>query len=90
MNYFSVNCEDFDSGDDKMDKIKYYDNSSPRKEKGVCDKIFYIERVDNFECKIVYDRWLTTLILSCFILLLNIGLSIFGFLLFNGSGKTNL
>ena len=61
----------------------------------LCDKLYYVDSysynplihptaTDN-ENKIIYDRWLTSLILSCFIFLFDIGLAIFGFLLFNDS-----
>ena len=39
--------------------------------------------------KDLYDRWTTTLILSIFIVLCNIGLLIFGFLLFKGGENSN-
>ena len=82
-------CKAISDGNLKEEpKRKYYDASS-LEVKGDCDKLYFAESND-FEKKIVYDRWLTTIILSCFIFLLNIGLAIFGFLLFNGSAKTSL
>ena len=39
--------------------------------------------------KDLYDRWTTTLVLSVFIVICNIGLLIFGFLLFKSSGESN-
>ena len=48
-----------------------------------CDYIFYNNYIyQNSSNKYLYDRWLTTLVLSCFIFFLNICLIIFGFLLF--------
>ena len=50
--------------------------------KGKCDKLIFNSPVyytDNSN-KVIYDRWLTTIIFSCFIFLLDIGLAIFGFL----------
>ena len=41
------------------------------------------------ENKDLYDRWTTTLILGIFIVLCNIGLLIFGFLLFKGGADLN-
>ena len=71
-------------------KIKYYDDEGHSK--GDCDKLYFID-MNNLpttnEKKILYDRWLTTLIFSCFIFLLNIGLAIFGFLLFRESGGSS-
>ena len=46
-----------------------------------CEYLFY-EPENTFQNKYLYDRWLTTLILGVFIVICNIGLLIFGFLLF--------
>ena len=53
-----------------------------------CDKIYYISDTTDNQYKVIYDRWLTTIILSCFIMLLDIGLAIFGFLVNSGSKGT--
>ena len=54
-----------------------------------CDKIFHFDpSEDTNEKKIIFDKWLTSLIFSCFICLFDIGLAIFGFLLFKGSYST--
>ena len=48
-----------------------------------CNKIYLIDNsITDNDKKIIFDRWLTSIILSCFIALFNIGLAIFGFLLF--------
>ena len=89
-------CQKLDEGTSTDDlftinsKIKYYDYAG--NPKGDCDKLYYIDMGNlpkTNEKKILYDRWLTTLILSCFIFLLNIGLAIFGFLLFRESGGSS-
>ena len=51
-------------------------------------KTLYIEPEDEISNKYLFDRWVTTIIFSCFIVACDIGLAIFGFLLFksNGSG----
>ena len=70
-------------------KIKYYDDLGNAK--GDCEKLYYITigtPLNNTK-KVLYDRWLTTIIFSCFIFLLNIGLGIFGFLLFRESGGSS-
>ena len=54
-----------------------YDENYPT----TCDYIFYSPFHDS-KNKYLYDRWLTTLILGVFIVICNIGLLIFGFLLF--------
>ena len=53
-----------------------------------CDYLFYApnESVIN---KYIYDRWLTALILSIVIVICNIGLIIFGFLLFKNNEETS-
>ena len=57
---------------------------------GDCKKLYQFSYSDDYERKNLYDRWLTTIILSCFILLFNIGVAIFGFLIFNSSGHAKL
>ena len=67
---------------------KYYDDScyittsvKPSSYINSCNYIFYYHYVNN-ENKYLYNRWLTTLVLSCFIFIFDICLSFFGFLLF--------
>ena len=63
-------------------KYKYYDSSSSNhNEEGECDKLYYYEGSD-FEKQNIYDCWVTTIVLGCFIFVLDIGLAIFGLLLF--------
>lgn len=47
----------------------------------------YASHIDSIENKYVFDRWITTIIFSCFIIVCNIGLAIFGFLLFKSSNS---
>ena len=54
-----------------------------------CEYVFEESPYVSMENKDLYDRWLTTLIISVFIVLSNIGLLIFGFLLFKSSGDSN-
>ena len=54
-----------------------------------CDYLYEVPYT-NFENKDLYDRWLTTLVLGVIIVLCNIGILIFGFLLFkSGGGNSN-
>ena len=62
-----------------------YTNDLTNKE---CDKIYYFESFSNNFYKVIYDRWLTTIILCCFIMIMDIGLALFGFLVNNGSKGT--
>ena len=55
-----------------------------------CDKIYYLHPFSNNLYKVIYDRWLTTIILCCFIMIMDIGLALFGFLVNNGSKGTGL
>ena len=51
-----------------------------------CDA-FYVPIFSTVENKYLYDRWVTTIIFACFIIACDIGLAIFGFLLFNSDGS---
>jgi hypothetical protein len=51
-----------------------------------CDKL-YVSRTDKVENKYLYDRWVTTIVFSCFIIACDIGLAIFGFFLFKSDGS---
>ena len=51
-----------------------------------CDTL-YIEPVDDINNKYLFDKWITSLIFSCFIIVCDIGLAIFGFLLFKSDGS---
>jgi hypothetical protein len=52
---------------------------------GICDT-YYIAPDDNFENKYLFDKWTTSIIFSCLITVCDIGLAIFGFLLFKSDG----
>ena len=47
-----------------------------------CDALYIGNSFSGYENKYIYDRWVTTLIFSCFIIACDIGLAIFSFLLF--------
>ena len=81
-------CKELDQKIFSLPKIEYEDNKGTRM--GDCTKLYYFNNSPDYEKKNKYDRWLTSIILSCFALIFNIGIAIFGFLLFNSSGKTNL
>ena len=46
-----------------------------------CEKL-YLEEEDGIQNKYIYDNWLTSIIFCCLIMACDIGLAIFGFLLF--------
>ena len=56
---------------------------------GTCNKIYYFNRETDNEYKVTYDYWLTSLIFSCLIMALHIGLALFGFLLFSENGSSS-
>ena len=53
-----------------------------------CTKIYSISPESDFDNKYLFDRWITTIIFSCFICACCIGLAIFGFLLFKSDGSS--
>ena len=52
-----------------------------------CKYIYLNDIADGFGNKYLFDRWVTTIIFSCFIIACCIGLAIFGFLLFKSDGS---
>ena len=67
---------------------QYILNSLANNNDGICKYLYLEEKASGFENKYVFDRWVSTIIFSCFIDACCIGLALFGFLLFksNGSG----
>jgi len=65
--------------------------SSLTSQKGSCEYIWsgppvYTSTITH---KYVYDRWLTSIIISVFIVACGLGLAVFGFLLFKNSGSSS-
>ena len=54
-----------------------------RDSSGNCDYLYHT--FDDFGNKKLFDRWVTTIIFACLIIACEIGLAIFGFLVFNSS-----
>ena len=81
-------CKDVDSDkcSDNVQKTYTDDNGETKN----CDKLYYYEDTNDNYYKIIYDRWLTTIILSCIIFILDIGLAVFGFLVNSGSKETGI
>ena len=50
-------------------------------------KYLYSRRVNSVSNKYIFDMWITTIIFSCLIIVCDIGLAIFGFLLFKSDGS---
>ena len=71
------------------EKDSYYDSSENRNnEKGKCDYLYYFDSGADNSKRNIYDRWVTTIVLGCFIFVLDIGLAIFGFLIFKDGGSS--
>lgn len=85
---YNEKCKNLEQKKQTLTKIEYNDDKGTKL--GVCNKLYLFEDPSDYRRKNLYDRWLTSIILSCFVLLFNIGVAVFGFLLFNSSGKTNL
>jgi len=52
-----------------------------------CEYIYLTSKANGFGNKYLFDRWITTIIFSCFTIVCCIGLAIFGFLLFKSDGS---
>ena len=72
-------CKSFDEDSNLNRPRLEYINDQGQKI-GECDKLGLGSTYDNNSNKKVYDHWLTTIIFSCFIFLMDIGLAIFAFL----------
>ena len=75
------NYDGNDFGDDCNSGEGYVEGSTAGIKNNGCDDL-YIRYTDSITNKYIYDRWVTTLIFACFIIACDIGLAIFGFLLF--------
>ena len=71
-------------------KRSYYDSTLNRNnKKGECDYLYYYDSsATTYKKKNIYDRWVTTIVLGCFIFVLDLGLAIFGFLIFKDGGSS--
>jgi hypothetical protein len=73
-------------------KEKYYETyenyNANKNEKGECDYLYYFERGTDNSRRNIYDRWVLTIVFGCFIFVLDIGLAIFGFLIFKDGGSS--
>jgi hypothetical protein len=73
------------------EKFQYHSSLTSKEKEGDCDKILYIDSnsFTNYGNKNKYDKYATILVLGCFIILLDIALALFGFLLFKeGNGSS--
>ena len=76
-----TNCQvGFPSSSEEYFSIHGYNNDN-------CPSLYYNEYASGIENKYVFDRWVTTIIFSCFIIVCCIGLAINGFLLFKSDNS---
>ena len=84
---FWHDCKTYDEGH-PYSNVKLQIRDESRNILGECDKLYLVLNSESNTRKILYDQWLTTIILGVFIFLLDIGLTIFGFLLlFDSNSK---
>jgi hypothetical protein len=76
-------CKKYDEKTVKKLRKQYRDDNGNVLDN--CDKIYFYDSSTTDVRKNLYDSWVTTIVLGCFIFVLDIGLAIFGFLIFNGS-----
>ena len=55
-----------------------------------CEYLYLQSKASGFENKYLYDNWVTNIIFGCFIIACNIGLAIFGFLVFKNSDGSGI
>jgi hypothetical protein len=66
---------------------EYFDEIVATMNHNNCPTLYLNKAAGTFENKYVFDRWVTTIIFTCFIAVCCIGLAIFGFLLFKSDGS---
>ena len=83
-------CKLLDESNNLHDsQIEYYDSSSNRNnKKGVCEYLYHFDANADNSKKNIYDRWVITIVFGCFIFVLDLGLAIFGFLIFKDGGSS--
>ena len=88
---FWEDCKRYDEGQPFLpdsavkQKAEIYDDSEQKL--GECDKLYFISNKKSRAKKVLYNQWLTTIILGIFISIFDIGLTIFAFLLLMDSNK---
>ena len=81
-----INGVCYDNGNTNIEACSYAETISvPTAAAGNCDKL-YAEEITSITNKDIFDRFLASLILSLIVCLANIGLALFGFLLFRTPG----
>ena len=55
-----------------------------------CEYVYFTSKANGFGNKYLYDNWVTNIIFGCLIIACNIGLAIFGFLVFKNSDGSGI
>ena len=55
----------------------------------VCESLYYNIRNTNISNKYKYDKWVTSIIFGVFVAAINVGLALFGFLIFKNGGSSD-
>ena len=82
-------CKKYDEGTSVYSANKIQMTDINGNEKGKCEKIYIDDSNDTNERKKLYDSWVLTIVFGCFIFVLDIGLAIFGFLIFKDSSGSS-
>jgi len=82
-------CKAYDEGSSTYRARKKEMLDTNGNKKGECDKIYIDDSNGTNERKKLYDYWVLTIVFGCFIFVLDIGLAIFGFLIFKDSSGTS-
>jgi len=81
LNQIFLTPQDFCFGERNLNFVSGrpdYDDNGDTKQ---CNFLFYLHQSDSTN-KYIYDRWITSIIFSSFIIVSDIGLILFGFLIF--------
>lgn len=82
-------CKSYDEGSSTYRASKKEITDTNGNKKGECDKFYINDSNNTNERKKLYDYWVLTIVFGCFIFVLDIGLAIFGFLIFKDSNGTS-
>ena len=82
-------CKNYDEGTSTYRATKKEMSDTNGNKKGECDNIYINEYSNTNEKKKLYDYWVLTIVFGCLIFVLDIGLAIFGFLIFKDSSGTS-
>jgi hypothetical protein len=80
-------CKTSDESNTQTTKRKYQDDDG--NDKGECDKLYLNDGNSYNTRKNLYNSWVITIVFGCFIFVLDIGLAVFGFLIFKDSSGSS-